>query len=70
MILDTVSEKIQFTIENNKYELPYVDIFVRPTEYSTLKMKIENIEPSAESEFELFSCEEINVDSSISDPEY
>ena len=36
MVLDTVSKQIHFRIENKKYELPYVDNLVRPTEYLTL----------------------------------
>ena len=39
-------------------------------EYSTLKMEIENTELSAKSEFELFSCVDINVDSSVYDLQY
>ena len=29
MVLDMVYKKIHFTIENKKYELPYVDTLVR-----------------------------------------
>ena len=69
MVLDTVSEQIHFTIENKKYELPYMDTLVRPTEYSTLKRKLDEADFSANSELEVFSCEE-NVDSTVYGPEY
>ena len=70
MILDTVHEKIQYTVMNKKYEIKYIDTLVKNTEYSSLKIEIEN-NFNEEVEFESSLYEKLRgIDSYIDDPTY
>ena len=60
MLLDTINQKMYYSIENKKFEIPYVDTFVRPTEYSTLRIEIEKAGISEKTDFEPKNLEKIH----------
>ena len=71
MLLDTINQKVYYSIENNKFEIPYVDTFVRPTEYSTLRIEIGKAGISGKTDFERKNLEKIqSINSTLNKFEY